>query len=341
VIPNLVQNTLEIAKIVIKSDNIPHLVPLCVLNLPPLTRRASIVRLGCRAEPNPTGPGPLAIPAPSNRPFRDKAEDAIILFSVLIEDVQLHPGQFHFPETRPFTFIVHRRALFAHIPAEHRACAPFSSTPDPAFEAVQVPWEAWGVATTRWFEGDPASMRWITTTAGQRAVTMEDNAPTPIIVRDFNPYAVRSARARASASGHSQQRCDWIEDLPNGNRMALKVEDSVLDAGSLFKDDVRSSLPYVEIVTRAEYRYEGVLIDEERILGLKVCPRNLKSFVTCWWLLIFLFLFRLGKKTKLRFRPLTFTSWVSLPEQQFVLHLCRGTGVFCVICENNVQVMIK
>ncbi|KAN0118369.1 hypothetical protein V8E52_005345 [Russula decolorans] len=274
VIPNLIQNTLEIVKIVIESDDIPCLSPLCALNLPSLTRRASIIRLGCRAEPNPTGPGPLAIPAPSNRPFRDKAEDAIILFSVLIEDIQIHPGQFHFPQTRPFSFIVHRRALLDHIPAAHRACAPFCSTPEPAPETVQVPWEAWGVSATRWFEGDPASTRWITTTAGQRAVTMEDGASTPIIVRDFNPYAVRSARARAAAGGHLQQRCAWSEDLPNGNMMTLKVDDSVLAAGSVFKDDVRSSLPYVEIVTREEYRYEGVLIDEERILGLKTSQQD-------------------------------------------------------------------
>jgi hypothetical protein len=263
-------------KIVVKDDDIPCLDPLCVLNLPPLTRRASIVRLGCRAEPNPTGLDPIAIPAPSKRPFRDKAEDAIILFSVLIEDVQM-PGQFHFPVTRPFTFILHRCALLAHIPAAHSACPPFCSNPEPSPATVQVPWEAWGPAATRWFEGDPASMRWITTTAGQRAVTMEDDAPTPIIVRDFNPYAVRSTRARASASGHSQQQCDWTKDLPSGNRMMLKVEDSVLDAGSVFKSDVRSSLPYVETVTQAKYRYEGVLIDEERILGLKVCRRNLKK----------------------------------------------------------------
>lgn len=291
VIPNLIQNTLEIVKIVVKSDDIPCLVPLCVLNLPPLTRRASIVRLGCRAEPNPTGPGPLAIPAPSSRPFRDKAEEAIILFSVLIEDIQIHPGQFHFPDTRPFAFIVHRRALLDHIPAPHRACAPFCcSTPEPETApapapetAPHVPWDAWGVAATRWFEGDPASMRWITTTAGQRAVTMEDGASTPIIVRDFNPYAVRSAQARATAAGHSQQQRDWIEHLPNGNVMMLRVDDSVLSAGSVFKDDVRSSLPYVEVVTRAEYRYQGVLIDEERILGLKVCLLIFKFIYFSVW----------------------------------------------------------
>jgi len=318
VIPNLIENTLEIVKVVInKSDDIPCLLTLCVLNLPPLTRRALIVRLGCRAEPNPTGPDPLAVPAPFNRPFRDNAEDAIVLFSVLIEDIQLHPGHFHFPETRPFTFIVHRRVLLDHIPPAHRACAPFCSIPEAAPETVQVPWEAWGVAATRWFEGDPASMRWITTTAGQRAVTMEENSPTPIIVRDFNPYAVRSVRARAEASGHpQQQQRDWNEVLPNGNRMMLKVEDSVLDAGSVFKDDVRSSLPYVEIVTRAEYRYEGVLIDEERILGLKVRTR-IALIVAGWlvgWSLSFRFSCRLAVKTSSGFPLLTFISWVSLPD---------------------------
>jgi hypothetical protein len=137
-----------------------------------------------------------------------------------------------------------------------------------------VSWEAWGVSATRWFDGDPASMHWITTAAGQRAVAMNDGASSPIIVRDFNPYAVRSARARAAAGGHLQQRCDWTEDLPNGNVMTLKVDDSVLAAGSVFKDDVRSSLPYVEVMTRAEYRYQGVLIDEESVLGLKVCSQK-------------------------------------------------------------------
>jgi hypothetical protein len=154
VISNLIENTLEVVKIIIKSDDIPCLVPLCMLKLTLLTRvtrRASIVRLGCRAEPNPTGPGPLALPAPSKRPFCDNAEGAITLFNVLIEDIQLHPVQFHFPETRPFTFIVHHRALFAQIPAMHRTCTPFCSTPEATTATVQVPWEAWGAVATHWF----------------------------------------------------------------------------------------------------------------------------------------------------------------------------------------------
>jgi hypothetical protein len=66
---------------------------------------------------------------------------------------------------------------------------------------------------------------------------MEDGRPTPIIVRDFNPYAIRYARLRASANGHSQQGCNWSEKFPNGNQMMHKVEDSVFKAGTVFKDD--------------------------------------------------------------------------------------------------------
>jgi hypothetical protein len=110
--------------------------------------------------------------------------------------------------------------------------------------------------------------------AGQRTVTMKGGPPMTIMVRDFNPYAVRAARALAAASGQSQQG-NWNKMLPNGNQMFLKVEDSVIPASSMFKEDLRSSLPYVETVTQAGYHYNVVLVNEDRILGLKVCPESL------------------------------------------------------------------
>ena len=258
--PNMRDNRIEVTKIVIDTDDTPRLVPLCMLHLPPLTRDASVRFLICRAEPNPTGSGPVAIPSTSGRPFRDKADDAIIIF-----DVSYHPSGHEW-----FTFIVHRRALFAHIPAAHRASAPFCSVTDHTPVPVQVPWSAWGPAATRWFEGENTSAAWITRTAGQRAVTLENRLPTPIIVRDFNPYAVRAARAFMVAGGQSH-RGNWSKRLPNGNQMTLKVDDTLLPAGSIFEEDVRSSLPYVETVTQNKYHYGGVMIDDERILGLEVC----------------------------------------------------------------------
>jgi len=112
-------------------------------------------------------------------------------------------------------------------------------------------------------------MSWMTRTAGQRVVTLGDSMPSPIIVRDFNPYAVRAACAPASASGKSQQG-NWSAQLPNGNWMTVNVMESVLPAGPTFKDDLRSSLPYVEIVTQNKYHYEGVMIDDQRFLRFNV-----------------------------------------------------------------------
>jgi len=244
---------------VIDSDGTPRLMPLCIFHLPPLNRDASLCNLYCHTEPKPTSSGPVVIS--SDRPFHDKAEDAIIIFDISYD---------HFSRRDWLTFIVHRRALMAHIPAAYCACAPFCSAPELMPTPVHVPWSAWGPAATRWFEGERVETAWIMRTAGQRVVALEEAMPTPIIVRDFNPYAVRAARALATVSGQSQQG-NWSKQLPNGNRMTLKVEDSVLNAGFIFEEDVQSSLPYVEIVTQDKYHYTRAMIDDQRILGLKVC----------------------------------------------------------------------
>ena len=69
------------------------------------------------------------------------------------------------------SILIHRPPSCAPRPHPRRApclCTPLlCSAPDPPSETVQVPWEAWGPSAMRWFEGEPASMRWITTTAGQ------------------------------------------------------------------------------------------------------------------------------------------------------------------------------
>ncbi len=178
-------------------------------------------------------------PYPSNWPFHDKVEDAIILFSILIKGIQIHPGHFHFPETHPFTFIVHCHALLDHIPPVHHACAPFSSIP----KTVQVPWEVWGITVTLWFKGDPASMHWIMMMAGQRAVTMEEK----------------------QAGTHGSNGVTGMRFSRMGTGCCLSWRIACLMRG------LCSKTTYFEIVTQAEYQYEGVLIDKERILGLKVC----------------------------------------------------------------------
>jgi hypothetical protein len=302
--PNLIQNTFEIVKIVIGDDDAPpRFALLSVLHLPPLIRNTSLFHSYCRAEPNPTGSVVVSSRSESDRPFHDRAEDAIVIFNLSYDHVFRTQLDW-------LTIIVHRRALLAHVPAAHRACAPFRSAPEPAPALVEVPWSVWGPPATRLFVGNPTRMHYIETTAGQRAVVLEDRMPTPIIVRDFNPYAVRAARALASASESGQaQQGGRSTRLPNGNRMSVKVGGSVLTGGHIFEEDVWSSLPYVEVVTQGEYRYDGVMMDDERIVGFQVTLRIFvaESLTGCVDLpSIF---YRRAKETSLSHRFSMFTSW--------------------------------
>ena len=101
---------------------------------------------------------------------------------------------------------------------------------------------------------------------------MEDRTPTPIIVCDFNQYAVRAALVQGR-----MQKCEKSQVLPNGNKQTIKVEEGVILVGSMFREDVQLALPYIETMTQTRYGYEGVLIDEERILRLEV---RLSPFVS-------------------------------------------------------------
>ncbi|KAH9974979.1 hypothetical protein BGW80DRAFT_1299383 [Lactifluus volemus] len=55
----------------------------------------------------------------------------------------------------------------------------------------------------------------------------------------------------------------------------------MLPAGSVFKEDVRSALRYVETVTCSKFHYEGVLIDEERVFGIENSRAVLRTVGAC------------------------------------------------------------
>ncbi|KAA1474117.1 hypothetical protein DENSPDRAFT_313633 [Dentipellis sp. KUC8613] len=249
--------TLEITKIIAPSpEALPTLTSLVILKLPPLTNHASIVHLVCRSEPNPTA---ASVSNPT---------DAIILFNMLVQDVgPVHVGHMHM-----FSFITHRSTLLSHVPLSERSTPFVSSSPPlsvPGGDAIDenepvlsvFNWADWGPRATRWFDCDRISTRWITTTAGQRYVCAADpdQGEAPIVLRDFNPYNVWRQR----------QREERGEDT---GRMRIVESSSVITSSGLFKRDLESALPYTEVESERPYMYDGVLIDEERMLGLRIQP---------------------------------------------------------------------
>ena len=98
----------------------------------------------------------------------------------------------------------------------------------------------------------------------QRSVCISTHAeidPSPITIRDFNPYSV---------ARYTQPEPDKETDQNAGIRR-LVTEATVLEPRHVFTEHVWSALPYVEVASRQRYDYTAVLMDEERILGLRVC----------------------------------------------------------------------
>ncbi|CAE6452168.1 hypothetical protein ACGC1H_002354 [Rhizoctonia solani] len=85
------------------------------------------------------------------------------------------------------------------------------------------------------------------------------NFKRPVRVLDFNPYSVR--------------RKSTPEDATR-NKVRVVDGPSVLKAGNYWESDVVSCLPYREVVTREEMLLSGVMIDGERVLGMRSDERG-------------------------------------------------------------------
>ncbi|KAK0461862.1 uncharacterized protein EV420DRAFT_1527704 [Desarmillaria tabescens] len=110
-----------------------------------------------------------------------------------------------------------------------------------------IEWDAWGPPCTRWFPAD--LIDWITTTTGHRYVLCTRRR---ILLFDFNPWSLRRARV-------SKDELEFVMDsvVPDMLRMDLP----------LFMEPVVGNLPFVMRYI-SHHHVHGVLMDEERILGL-------------------------------------------------------------------------
>ncbi|KAG8715056.1 hypothetical protein FRC08_011054 [Ceratobasidium sp. 394] len=81
------------------------------------------------------------------------------------------------------------------------------------------------------------------------------NVKRPVRVLDFNQYGVRRNKDK---------------DLSGRNKVTVVDYPTVLPAGKYWERDVKSALPYREVVTQDELLLSGVMIDGERVLGMRV-----------------------------------------------------------------------
>lgn len=244
-----------------------------ILKLPPTREGMSILRMACRGEPNPFATDSIPRPVESGPSFRPDPGSSIVIFNLLVGSVQ----------HRSISFVVNRESLLQLLESDEldRNSTyeqevddptpdeleenPFLTNPDytvadnrgpPSF----VPWSKWGTRTVRWFMTDDIPTRWITTSCGYRWATIAEDLPSPIYIRDFNPWRIKQVKAKlGSAETYETERTIVTVARPGS---------PTLEEESIFLEPVSSDLEYLEVKTKKAYRYSSVFMDENWILGI-------------------------------------------------------------------------
>lgn len=255
----------------------PDCLPLSTnrtLRLPPIREGMSILRMACRGEPNPFAADSTPRPIEGGPLFRPNPESSIVIFNLLV-------GSVHH---RSISFVVNRESLLhllenddldttSELEGEEPTQAeleenPFLASPDFAITDNSgptnfVPWGRWGTRAVRWFMTDDIPTRWITTSCGYRWATIAESLPSPIYIRDFNPWRIKQVKAKLGGGETYETERTFVTVARPGS--------PTLDQESrIFTDRVSSDLEYLEIKTKKAYHYSSVFMDENWILGIVV-----------------------------------------------------------------------
>lgn len=165
-------------------------------------------------------------------------------------------------------------------PPQMRTGAETPSAGTSTWKAVgRYEWEEWGPQNTRWFQ-DLLSTNWQHAIHGLRTVECvpvgERNGDAHVHghqhwehttgshklrIRDFNPNVVMGAIA---------PKRDWKKNEDKNKWKVVTTKDSVANTKNVFEEEIWSALPYREVVTEETVQVAEVMMDESRILLIKV-----------------------------------------------------------------------
>ncbi|KAF9453488.1 hypothetical protein P691DRAFT_755543 [Macrolepiota fuliginosa MF-IS2] len=287
ILPNIKMGELEYWRIPQSPSEVtPY--PFFTLSLPQLRSDKIYDFIACRSEP-----GPINGSWDASKPFHSNPYHAIAIFGVSIRFAA-------YPQHLPYlTFIVHRRSLVRYSD-KFPASVSSNTRPDP------IPYDEWGPPACRWFNAE--NSLWIATISGQRYITPASLAVdgAPLVLFNFNEMDV--ARFLASAKHNPRPNtpvggvrmitrgCQFTTEEGEVSSKTYEVPPSALldpmirssskprpytkavirpwdplnDMENCFEGVVHSSLPYLVQTSVGRYKFDGLLLDEERILGIEL-----------------------------------------------------------------------
>ncbi|KAH8991386.1 hypothetical protein EDB86DRAFT_1599046 [Lactarius hatsudake] len=199
-----------------------------------------------------TTTGPFLARPPTGSPFSFARTARVHVFT-LHHDPGAHRGRW-----RPTCFVMRNRTLMRYVEAYR----------DDGASAMDVPWEEWGPTETR-FLVLAMGFQWLRYVHGTRVVcpVLQPSGECRVEVLDFNVHASRAPTA-AEKLAASRLGIDLTEPV-EGSR--LVCEPSVFPAAGIFAEEVVTRLPYYSVPASGQCEsYVGYMVDEQRLLGLKV-----------------------------------------------------------------------
>ncbi|OAX35169.1 hypothetical protein K503DRAFT_793915 [Rhizopogon vinicolor AM-OR11-026] len=206
------------------------------LLLPPLKLRTHIVHSNIHT-------GPFVADCPPGTPFWTNQEERMYVLSV--QYIQVDPDA---PGARPRFCLFFKSSTPLRYVRKHR-----EQRPEGAFE---VPWDEWGPQGTRMLHHQ-VQYQWLRYVHGHRVVfPVASGSMHQMQVLDFNIR--KSERQALTTQPDSRARIEVV-DYP-----------STISSDNIFLSPIETSLPYC-IYRRDELQgFSGVMIDERRLIGLKV-----------------------------------------------------------------------
>ncbi|KAG9312407.1 hypothetical protein JVU11DRAFT_6788 [Chiua virens] len=215
-----------------------------------------------------THAGPFLAGCPPNKPFMASNEERIHVLTIQYVHLPTLAG----PRMRLKTCVfVHNRMLVAYLTRPN----------DRAATALGVAWSDWRTQARMLTYG--GMFQWLRYVHGQRVVLLQpssDMHTSTIEVLDFNvrrAFCADAVDARRVECVDNSEAGDSAKDgdvHPSRCNTTIELVDypTRIVAPSIFTDVVESELPYRNVRRDVCSEYSGVMIDDERLVGLKRYP---------------------------------------------------------------------
>ncbi|KAM6490362.1 hypothetical protein JOM56_014126, partial [Amanita muscaria] len=267
-VPNRILSRFEVWHLSPSHRNPNPPAQILSLQLPTFSVNYSINWIYCHGEP---GPFIHSIPYFPPRPFIPSSENSIITVNFLLQSL---PGL-----ESAYKLVMHRRTLLDMIQkwTSPSLLEQQEASSASRYNILQIQWADWGPSISRWFQLVTGThMWWIFQSTGQRCVFLDpnprDKRKSRVAVADFNLHNVgRNAEIMAQL-----RRGEGEHNSGNGinGEGENEAELEMLDHEGVFLEEVYMGLKCVVHHVPGEYDFDGVLMDEEILLGLKVSARK-------------------------------------------------------------------